>query len=127
MNQGDRHYRMNYDWVWGPNNRKLAKVATLQLVLSNFDPDQFYPLLSQWLQGLTAAEEPDTYYQGGFSVVVAQSHSQLCVVNISSGGQDVSDSLGYGAESIHDSVLSKLDEVHVEWNELPLQRPHLNT
>ena len=112
---------MNYGWVWGPDNPRLEKVASLEMRLSGSDESQLEPLLAGWLAGLSFDPDGGHYFWGGWSVeVVARGGGSASMV-FTSGGQDVAESLEHGVDTFFEQVLEPLSAGSVEWTELPLR------
>ena len=118
--EGPRRYTMNYDWVWGPDNRDLDKAATLALTLRGAGPEQLDELLDTWLEALSFDRESGCHYQGGFSVEIQARGPGTLDALFSSGGQDVAESLLWAVDEFHLQVASRLDTADVVWTEIPL-------
>ena len=121
MTKTPERYAMNFGWVWGPDNPRLDKVASLAMNLRGADPEQLDLLLDGWLDGLEYDVERGRYFQGGFSVDVQGRGNGTAGIVFTSGGQDVADSLGDAVDMFCDSVLERLDTAEVTWTELPLE------
>lgn len=111
---------MNYGWVWGPDNPRLEKVASLEMRLSGADEAQLGPLLEGWLAGLSFDPDGGHYFRGGWSVKTVTREQGSVSLLFTSGGQDVADSLEHAVDTFYEQVLEPLSAGAVEWTELPL-------
>lgn len=124
MTNPSRRYAMNFGWVWGPDNPRLEKKASLALELRGADPAQLNDLLDSWLEELIHDQNSGFYYEGGFSVEIRSRGEGSADIIFASGGQDVADSLSDVVDSFHDGVLEQLDTAEVTWTELALEKCH---
>lgn len=116
---------MNHDWVWGPDNPRLEKAARLSVQIHGASPAPLGELLQRWLDTLTR-DAGGGWFRGGWAVDVVSHQGGSAELVLSSGGQDVADSLQDAADSFHEQVLEPLEldplmPGTVTWTELPLR------
>ena len=123
MNASQRRYLMNYEWVWGPDNPELSKVARLvmSLELAAQEQEELESRLESWLTRLSKDSGSNRWYSGGCGIQVLARGAGSARIEFSSGGQDVAESLQAGVDVFYDQVLEPLRTAKVTWTELPLE------
>lgn len=115
----EQRYQIDRNWVWGARNRRLRGVATVRATVSNPNPGVATRRVEDWLATIENGEG-DHRWGGGWSVSVHSRAATEVELDLTSGGEDVADSLQYAVDELQDAVLD--DDTTIDWQPQPIRR-----
>lgn len=116
-----RDYQVRHQWLWSKHNRKLEKCGTLRITLIHPSAQDIPKRIDAWLAQINATQDGERgYYMGGCGLIIESSSPQVMILNLSSGGEDILDSLEWYAQTLSEQVIEPDEAILARWEELPL-------
>ncbi|MGF3056658.1 hypothetical protein [Microbacterium sp. YY-01] len=111
-------YTIDLEWVWGPENRHLEGIATVRATVSDPAAGLAAQKTRTWLKRLRRDDET-SWISGGWAASIRQQDAVSIVLDLTSGGQDVAESLSDAVEQLQDAVLT--GATTIRWEPQPIR------